>query len=136
MPYTVPNPFELDLTREFLLENSFAPLVAGDTVVWRFQARDEEDAAINLTGATVRVDIYTNDSSTTVLHTRAGVLDGEQFLEMGNTGAGWFSAVWVPADLEALTAIVGRKFYRIVITFSSGAVRSFCTGRIDILRAH
>lgn len=136
MAYTVPNPFELDLTREFLAEQSFAPLVAGDTVTWRFQARDEADIALNLTGASAAIHIYASDAATTALHSRAATLDAGQTAEVGSTGKGWFAFAWAPADLTTMTALVGRKFYQVILTLANGDVRTICTGRVDILRHH
>jgi hypothetical protein len=116
--------------------------VAGDTLDWRFQVRDESDAAVNLTGAVVTFRIFDTDASLTNLFTRTSVggteiaLDAAQGSEVGNTGTGWFAVKFRPADLAALTLAIGRKFYQCVVTFGDGSVRTFLAGRVDVLRKH
>lgn len=141
------DPLFLDLTADFMRRNSMAPLVAGDSISWRFQVRDEDDVAQSLADATFAMSLRKSDrEADPVLFDRRSdeQVGGEYEIEADAdqttedvddyTGKGWFTVRFFPEDESALTAIVSAaKYYGIRIRFGDGSVRTFARGRIEIL---
>ena len=147
MASTVENPMQLDLTAEFLTALGHSPIIAGDTLDLRFQVRDDADAAVDLTGAAIvhswrkrEADAAalfqrtTDDDVPTMVGTKQIAIDADQTTETGDTGKGWYTIRYRPADETTMVAAEQAKLYDTRIEFSDGSVRTHTRGRIACLK--
>jgi hypothetical protein len=162
-PLVIPDPWALELTPAFLSQHSVDPLVVGDTVTWRFQVRDELDAAFALDGAGMNLVLSVYDraepgvTTPTLLFDRrsaddiVGVApplkeiaaDAVQSSEDTTlyTGRGWFEIRFRPADeLEApqanLLPHVGLRPFGVRLESTADVVRTLARGRVQLVRPH
>lgn len=153
-PTDVAAPYALDLTEAVLVAQEMAPLVAGDTVTWRFQALDEDGAAVSLAGANIVLTARDKEGGAVKILRRSTVdivghspatkqigADADQTTEnaVAKTGKGWFEVRWRPADelvapSEDLAAKVGRWRYDLRIEFGDESVRTAARGILEVLR--
>ncbi len=126
---TTSNPLAFDLTFESCAAQNIQPLYSGATVSFRFQLRDYDDDAVSLTGATVTMSI--TDGTTTV--TLTCTKDADQTTETGDTGKGWYDALW-PDDHATLSTVAGRRrtYYTKIVQGDGTTILPHFRGKIDV----
>lgn len=145
---------ELDLTPEALIKLGIHPLIAGDTVSWRFQVLDQYGVAVSLATVTaIRMSIrqYENDAASLVTRDLDVVIGASAVMQIVRdsqaaetvdangepTGTGWFQVNWIRLDeTELLADLAGKSLvYDIRIRQAGNNPITFARGRIRILRA-
>ena len=145
MAILVSDPFDLNLTRRFLVENKLPVLVAGDDWSMRFQVRNAAGIGRSLAGALVIMSItdedgvvlFTrrSDTNITATSTKQVAIDANQTTEPGDdTGKGWYQVNCSDEDATALIAAVGLRFYDLRIKFGDGTIITNFQGRVEVVR--
>lgn len=150
-PVVVTNPLAFDIT-EAGLGGVLPPLVAGDDWSLRLQVKDENGAAVSLSGALVVATlrdapagtiVFTRKSSTNIGVTlvKQIAIDADQITEdvENAAGKGWFQVNASDEDEAALLTVIGAVarrmvYYDIRIKFADGTVRTFLQGRFELVR--
>lgn len=139
-PITLTRPLQAHLTEKFCLDNAIHPFVYGDTLSFRFQLRDYDDAAVSLSGASI-VAVFTHlgvdvSRSTATLisgSTYEIKIDEDQSTETGNTGKGWYQLNFLAAETDFANFQSYRADYYVRITLGDGSVLTHVKGKVDIL---
>lgn len=123
------NPLAFDLTFEACAVQNIQPLYVGSTVAFRFQLRDYDDDAVSLTGATITMII--TDGTTTI--TLTCTKDGDQAAETGDTGKGWYEALW-PDDHATIATVAGRRrsYHTKILQGDGTTILPHFKGKIDV----
>lgn len=142
---------ELDLTFSGQDRYGMPRLYPGDTVRWRFQVRDEDDDAVDLTGYNIALTARRQKASATATLTRTTaanivgaspaskqiVIDAQTTEDaVAYTGRGWFEIRFYPtADEETkLLAAVGQSFFDLVLEAPDGTTTTFAEGMLEVQR--
>jgi hypothetical protein len=146
MATAVTTPLDHPLTKVALVAAGYAPLYLGDDMSFRFQLLDSAGDAVALTSALIVLSIEGPDG--TVIERRSDTeitdgpvetnqieLDANQSTEVGDTGKGWYECFFSSADedVTALTTVVGRGNYQIVVQLGDSTERTHLAGKIDVI---
>jgi len=150
-PAEIASPMETDWTLEALNELETQPLIAGNDWELGVQFRDEDDAAVSLSGALIIWTITTTDVDQTVLITRRSdtnitgssparkqiQVDADQVTEdtANYTGKGWarFRFGRESADKALLVAAVGVRPMEVWIRLGDASEKTWIRGHVGIL---
>lgn len=148
---TPTNPRRYDLSEAQLLNDGGPPLYIGTTVAWRFQVRDEDDEAVDLTGATIQLTItrganqITRVSGTAIAGAAPAAdeieIDADQSAEDENagTGKGWYQVNFASTanEIATLNTVAGTipagtsPNYEIIVKLGDGTTFLHFKGRLD-----
>lgn len=151
MSTTIPTPTSWDLTPQNLIAFGLDPLVAGDFIEYRFQARSD-GAAVDLTDAeivlTIRRRAHSTAAEDLILDRRSAdtlagwsgtptneiTLDDQTTEDTdAETGTGWWRLTFTPGDQDALIAAAGIYWYDVRARLPDDKIRTLLRGRIEIL---
>jgi hypothetical protein len=122
-------PLDHPLTFEACIERGQQPIYSGATVDVRFQFRTAADVPISLQGASGSMSITAGTTTIEI----AWVADGDQTVETGDTGIGWYTVPFVPSNTDVATVAGRRRDYKVKITEGDGTVTyPHVAGKIDI----
>ena len=146
----IAHPRQWDLTPANLEANGLDPIIPGDYVNHRYQAK-RLGAAISLLGAVLVLSVRKRensiDAADLVLQRRsldtiaswsptttqlAVDADQDAFDDVAETGKGCWGYTFTPADQAALLAAVGHWYYDVKAQFTDAKVRTLLRGRILI----
>lgn len=147
MTVTPTNPLSYNLTEKQIIADGGEPLYVGTTVTWRFQYRDSNNAAVSLTGYTIKMTIKTSSGATYTRTSGVAITgaapaaneitpDADQTTETGDTGKGWYGVNFAAtaAEVTAQTLVAGKGWdYDIVLKASNGAERTHLKGKVDVI---
>lgn len=147
-PITVTKPQSRHLTREWLLSQGLTPIILGCDSDMRFQALDDTDAYVSLSGASVEM-VFTAADGTVVTLSTANLISGSTYEikidtdqsaeDVTNpnrpTGKGWYQVNFSSNSTYTtkLSVAQGRGTYAINITDASGLKKRHFSGEYDIL---
>ena len=141
--------FNLDLTAATMVAQGVRPLVIGDDWSYRFQVRDQNDDAMDLTNVGIVWSILggtnftrTKDALIPTTNIKQLAIDADQTQESVDvngkpTGRGWVTVRTSGPDAAPLGLVVGQaRALHIVLTFGAPTgVVTYGRGRIDVLPA-
>jgi hypothetical protein len=125
MATTVNRPLAWPLVADELIKRGERPIFIGEDGNFRFQARDDDDVAIDLTGYVI--ELHVTVGTVTVVRSTANEIgstgedeneiDANQTTEVGDTGKGWYQTNWShdAADVAIWETVEGIGEYKILL---------------------
>lgn len=133
---SIPNPLAFNLIPATWAAHGLDPLIPGNSVLWRFQAR-RSGVALSLGAATITLLVTRVEGSTApqdIVLERSLQADADQDNEDLNvgTGRGWYDVRFSPSDESVVASVVGQRlYYKITAQLNTGDVVTILRGRVE-----